>query len=86
MGQSTVTASSEPVLSVANNIADAAKPSYQDERGRKYKTPWNDFYVDELKRGLSACRVFLLYPIYWLSFSQMYNNMVSQGDKDLKTH
>ena len=84
MGESTVTASSELVLSVAYNIADAAKPSYQDERGRKYKTSWDDFYVDELKRGLSACRVFLLYPIYWVSFSQMYNNMVSQGNKDLK--
>ena len=86
MGESTFTASSEHGLSVADNVADAAKPSYQDECGRKYKTSWNDFYVDELKRGLSACRVFLLYPIYWVSFSQMNNNMVSQGNKDLKTH
>ena len=86
MGELTDTASSKHGLSIADNVADAAKPSYQDERERKYKTPWNDFYVDELKRGLSACRVFLLYPIYWVSFSQMNNNMVSQGDKDLKTH
>ena len=85
MGQSIAAASSAPVLFVANNVAEAAKPSYQDERGRKYKTPWSDIYVDELKRGLSACRVFLFYPIYWVSFSQMFNNMVSQGRDNLKS-
>lgn len=58
---------------------DAAKPSYQDEYGRKYKTPWNDLFIDELKRGLVACRVFIFYPIYWVVYSQMLNNFVSQG-------
>ena len=29
---------------------DAAKPSYQEQNGRKFKTPWEDTTVDELKR------------------------------------
>ena len=58
---------------------DAAKPSYQDEYGRKYSTPWNDLFIDEVKRGLIACRVFVFYPIYWVVYSQMLNNFISQG-------
>lgn len=58
---------------------DAAKPSYQEEYGRKYTTPWNDLFIDELKRGLVACRVFVFYPIYWVVYSQMLNNFISQG-------
>jgi len=58
---------------------EAAKPSYQEEYGRKDKTPWNDLFVDELKRGLIACQVFVFYPIYWVVYSQMLNNFTSQG-------
>ena len=58
---------------------EAAKPSYQEEYGRKHKTPWNDLFVDELRRGLVACRVFVFYPIYWVVYSQMLNNFVSQA-------
>ena len=58
---------------------EAAKPSYQEEYGRKHKTPWNDLFIDELRRGLVACRVFVFYPIYWVVYSQMLNNFVSQG-------
>lgn len=66
-------------LSAADNVAEAARPSYQNERGRKYKASWDDVYIDELKRGLAACRVFLFYPIYWVAYSQMLNNFISQG-------
>jgi len=58
---------------------DAAKPSYQEEYGRKYKTPWNDLFIDEIKRALVACRVFVFYPVYWVVYSQMLNNFISQG-------
>ncbi|MCJ1454623.1 peptide transporter ptr2 [Mycoblastus sanguinarius] len=58
---------------------EAAKPSYQEEYGRKDKTPWNDLFIDEVKRGLVACRVFVFYPIYWVVYSQMLNNFVSQA-------
>ena len=60
-------------------LAEAAKPSYQEEYGRKYKTPWNDLFVEEIERALVACRVFAFYPIYWVVYSQMLNNFISQG-------
>ncbi|MCJ1255653.1 peptide transporter ptr2 [Lignoscripta atroalba] len=62
-----------------NGNMDVAKPSYQEEYGRKYKTPWDDLYIDEIKRALVACRVFLFYPIYWVVYSQMLNNFISQA-------
>jgi POT family proton-dependent oligopeptide transporter len=43
---------------------NAPKPSYQEEFGRKHKTPWDDQFIEELKRALVACRVFVIYPIY----------------------
>lgn len=58
---------------------DAAKPSYQEEHGRKHKTPWTDHFVDEVKRGVVACKVFVFFPIYWLVYSQILNNLISQG-------
>ena len=68
------------VLNVLLTVCtDAARPSYQEEYGRKHKTPWNDLFIDELKRGLVACRVFVFYPIYWVVYSQMLNNFVSQA-------
>lgn len=60
-------------------LADVAKPSYQEEYGRRYKTPWNDLFIDEIKRALVACRVFVFYPVYWVVYSQMLNNFISQG-------
>lgn len=58
---------------------DAAKPSYQEEHGRKHKTPWTDQFIDEVKRGVVACKVFVFFPIYWLVYSQIVNNLISQG-------
>ena len=56
---------------------DRVKPSNVAE-----KPSWmtfDDAWVDEVRRGLQACKVFLWYPIYWLSYSQMINNLVSQA-------
>lgn len=64
-------------------FTDVAKPSYQDMSGHGYKTPWDDLFVDELRRGLVACRVFVFFPIYWLVYSQMLNNFISQGKRPL---
>ncbi|KAF1817879.1 PTR2-domain-containing protein [Dissoconium aciculare CBS 342.82] len=41
--------------------------------------PWSDRFVEELKKALEACRVFLFFPIYWVAFNQMNNNFVSQA-------
>ncbi|CAO3614947.1 unnamed protein product [Cunninghamella blakesleeana] len=44
-----------------------------------HKVTWDDVFVDELKRTLKACIVFCWFPIYWLCYSQMTNNLVSQA-------
>ncbi|CAI5758426.1 unnamed protein product [Candida verbasci] len=54
---------------------DAAKPSVNPEKA----FPWDDQFVDEVKRSLYACKVFAFYPIYWLVYGQMLNNFVSQA-------
>ncbi|GAB1319782.1 peptide transporter ptr2 [Madurella fahalii] len=57
---------------------DHAKTSYQLERhGRS--VPWDDSFVDELKRGLVACRVIFSFAFFYLSITQMYNNLISQA-------
>lgn len=40
---------------------------------------YDDVWVDEVRRGLKACAVFVWYPIFWLAYSQMTNNLVSQA-------
>ncbi|CAL8577144.1 peptide transporter ptr2 [Xanthoria parietina] len=59
---------------------DHAKQSYQTG----VTVPWSDTFVDELKRGLMACRVIVSYLIFYLCVNQMFNNLVSQaGQMDL---
>ena len=40
---------------------------------------FDDLWVDEVRRGFKACTVFLWYPIYWLAYNQMTNNLISQA-------
>ncbi|KAF2195102.1 DNA repair helicase [Zopfia rhizophila CBS 207.26] len=58
---------------------DKAKPSFQEGTRRRYKTPWTDHFVEELRRTLMACKVFAFFPIYWVVYSQMMNNFISQA-------
>lgn len=58
------------------------KPSEIRARGEpvpKWMT-FDDEWVDEVKRGILACKVFLWYPLYWLAYNQMTNNLVSQAN------
>ena len=54
---------------------DVAKPSCNPEANY----PWTDKFVDEIHRALSACKVFLFYPIYWTCYGQMLNSFVTQS-------
>ncbi|KAJ1911323.1 peptide transporter ptr2 [Mycoemilia scoparia] len=54
---------------------DYAKPSY----GRVQTNDWNDTLIDELRRTLKACKIFLFYPVFWLCYGQMQNNLISQA-------
>ncbi|CEI99165.1 hypothetical protein RMCBS344292_13257 [Rhizopus microsporus] len=60
---------------------DACKPSNLAREYPEYaiKATWDDVFVDELKRTLKACVIFCWYPIYWLCYSQMTNNLVSMA-------
>ncbi|KAJ2804135.1 peptide transporter ptr2 [Coemansia helicoidea] len=40
---------------------------------------WNDTFVDELRSALKACKVFLFFPVFWLCYGQMSNNLVAQA-------
>ncbi|KAI7848255.1 POT family-domain-containing protein [Circinella umbellata] len=39
----------------------------------------DDVFVDELKRALKACVIFLWFPIWWLCYQQIANNLISQA-------
>ncbi|KAI8584772.1 hypothetical protein K450DRAFT_217964 [Umbelopsis ramanniana AG] len=60
---------------------DACKPSRLevDHPDKMANVTWDDIFVDELKRALKACTVFCWFPIYWLCYSQMTTNLVSQA-------
>jgi POT family proton-dependent oligopeptide transporter len=69
-------------IMIKNRNMDAPKPSYQEEFGRSAgPLPWDDLFIDELKRALVACRVFVFYPVYWLVYSQFSGNFVSQAEQ-----
>lgn len=39
----------------------------------------DDAWVDEIRRGVSACYVFAFLPLFWLAYNQMNNNMINQA-------
>ncbi|TLS26349.1 hypothetical protein PpBr36_05553 [Pyricularia pennisetigena] len=53
-----------------SNFAPGTKPKWMT---------FDDAWVDELRRGFAACQVFLWFPIYWLCFGQINNNLISQA-------
>ncbi|KAI0746828.1 oligopeptide transporter [Daedaleopsis nitida] len=81
--------SANPVTVIKNMSApefwETAKPSkYQGEEKPSWMT-FDDQWVDEVKRGFKACRVFVWYPIYWLTYNQLTQNLTSQA-ATMNTH
>jgi POT family proton-dependent oligopeptide transporter len=67
-------------IMIANRKMDAAKPSWQAANGgNRPNLPWDDHFIDELKRALVACRVFCFFPIYWVVYGQFSGNFVTQA-------
>lgn len=67
-------------MMIVNRNMDAPKPSWQAQhRGTQAHLPWDDHFIDELKRALVACRVFAFYPIYWVVYGQFSSNFVTQA-------
>ncbi|PYI07407.1 PTR2-domain-containing protein [Aspergillus sclerotiicarbonarius CBS 121057] len=57
---------------------EPVKPSTLGPNRPQWMT-FDDEWVDEVARGLKACKVFLWYPLYWLAYNQMLNNLTSQA-------
>ena len=68
-----------------NGSLDRARPIYHAEGDPVGRIPWDDSFIDDLKRALSACKIFLLYPFYWAAYSQFLTNFVSQA-ATMETH
>jgi len=66
------------LMIVARNT-NAPKPSWRAANGKTKPVPWNDHFIEELKRALMACKVFCFYPVFWVCYSQFSSNFVSQA-------
>ncbi|KAK6516182.1 hypothetical protein TWF506_006094 [Arthrobotrys conoides] len=69
-----------------NRDTNAPKPSVQaSKEGGLTDLPWNDHFIEELKRALVACKVFAVFPIFWVVYNQFSTNFVSQAGQ-METH
>ncbi|KAH7918188.1 PTR2-domain-containing protein [Leucogyrophana mollusca] len=62
----------------ADDFWESAKPSMQGADKPRWMT-FDDHWVDEVRRGLKACGVFLWFPLYWLAYNQLNANLTSQA-------
>lgn len=62
-------------------IAAKNKGNFEYAKPDQYDTnyQWDSVFVEEVKRAIVACKVFAFFPIYWVVYSQMLNNFVSQA-------
>lgn len=68
MGRTVEWDKARPSVVMANSAGD--RPAW---------LKWDDAFVDETRRALNACAVFLFFPLYWLSYNQLNNNLTSQA-------
>jgi POT family proton-dependent oligopeptide transporter len=54
----------------------AADPSIN---AQNRDAPWTPSFVNEIRRGLTACRVMICFTMFWLCYNQAGNNFVSQA-------
>lgn len=55
-----------------------ARPSNYPGVKPKWMT-YEDRWIDQLARGIKACNVFVLFPLYWICYNQMLNGMIIQN-------
>ncbi|ROV90626.1 hypothetical protein VMCG_10022 [Cytospora schulzeri] len=58
---------------------DVVRPSHVPVESRPGWMTYDDEWVDEVRRGLKACKVFLFLPIFFLAYNQMTNNLTTQA-------
>ncbi|KAI0014890.1 oligopeptide transporter [Xylariomycetidae sp. FL0641] len=57
----------------------AAEPREQ-QRLHDRSVPWTSTFIQELRRGLRACRVLVFFVVFYLCFGQSGNNIISQAN------
>ncbi|KAL0572403.1 hypothetical protein V5O48_009564 [Marasmius crinis-equi] len=62
----------------APDFWENVKPSKLGDSKPAWMT-FDDLWVDEVRRGFKACAVFCWYPVYWLTYNQLNNNLTSQA-------
>ncbi|KAL9708586.1 hypothetical protein Ac2012v2_008255 [Leucoagaricus gongylophorus] len=62
----------------ADDFWENVKPSNIKGERPTWMT-FDDNWVDEVRRGLKACSVFGWFPLYWLTYNQLNNNLTSQA-------
>jgi POT family proton-dependent oligopeptide transporter len=58
---------------------ELAKPSNVPVAERPAWMTYDDAWVDEVRRGLMACKVFLFLPVFFLAYNQMTGNLTMQA-------
>lgn len=58
---------------------DRVKPSNMGSERPPWMHGFDDAWVDQVARGLNACKVFLWLPLYWLAYNQMVGNLTSMS-------
>jgi POT family proton-dependent oligopeptide transporter len=73
-----------PIRTVKNmrsaNFWEDVRPSKIPIAQRPSWMVFDDAWVDEVRRGFKACTVFLWYPLYWVTYNQINNNLTSQAN------
>ncbi|KAL4795286.1 POT family-domain-containing protein [Aspergillus venezuelensis] len=64
---------------------EKAKPSSLQEREKlgsytfASRPDYTDYSVEKVKTGVTACKLFLLFPLYFICWTQIWNNVISQA-------
>lgn len=58
---------------------ESVKPSKFAPGTKPQWMTFDDAWVDELRRGFAACSVLFWFPLYWLTYNQLNNNLISQA-------
>lgn len=58
---------------------DLARPSKVPVADRPSWMTYDDAWIDEVRRGLMACKVFLFLPVFFLAYNQMTGNLTTQA-------
>ncbi|KAL2867484.1 POT family-domain-containing protein [Aspergillus lucknowensis] len=77
-------------IAIAERGFENAKPSVLREQGKLGQYPfanrsdYTDYSVEKVRTGITACKLFLLFPLYFICWTQIWNNIISQaGDMAL---